>query len=104
MGQKNSQLRYFVSQLEEVFLLKVKSAQGSREANNIGGNKRLHSQNSPSGLTPGSKKQKDTLSRKTASLEDSIANLMCLPVTKPDVKDDYSTQSVVKVVSFFVCS
>ena len=97
-----------------------KSAQSSRELSEVNvdgsssGAKRLH--NSPSGLTPGSKKQKSISNRKTGSertvrktlfelnsawstrenLEDSVANLMCLPVEKPDTNDDYSS-AVVKV-------
>ena len=91
-------------ELQEVFRSKVKTAPGLRnlEAGD-GGSKRLHSDNSPSGLTPGSKKQRDTTSRERASgcrakkslfdlnsawsererVEDSVANLMCLPVAKP---------------------
>jgi len=105
-------------ELQEVFRSKVKTAPGLRdlEAGDGGSIKRLHSDNSPSGLTPGSKKQRDTTSRERASgcrakkslfdlnsawtererVEDSVANLMCLPVAKPTIKDDHST-SVVKV-------
>jgi len=64
------------------------------------GTKRLNSTNSPSGLTPGSKEQKDNSNKETRSekpvpktlfelssawsmqenVEDLVANLMCLPV------------------------
>ena len=106
-------------ELQERF--RSKSAPSSRELSEVessSGAKRLHSANSPSGLTPGSKKQKGNSIRKTGSergvqktlfelnsawstretVEDSVANLMCLPVEKPNTNDDYSS-AVVKVGS-----
>ena len=105
-------------ELEEGFMSKIVSASETNDDEcSGGGNKRLHSQNySPSGLTPGSKKQKGSSyrraeggsrSRKTLfqlnsawsaqeKLDDSVVNLTCLPVTETDVKDDYSS-AVVKV-------
>ena len=54
---------------QEVFRSKVKTAPGLRDLEaGDGGSKRLHSDNSPSGLTPGSKKQRDTTSRERATL------------------------------------
>ena len=109
--------------LQEGF--RSKSAPSSRELSEVdnidessSGAKRLHSVNSPSGLTPGSKKQKENSIRKTGNergvrktlfelnsacstretVEDSVANLMCLPVEKPNSNDDYSS-AVVKVSS-----
>ena len=105
-------------ELEEGFMSKIVSASETNDDEcSGGGNKRLHSQNySPSGLTPGSKKQKGSSSRRAEGgsrsrktlfqlnsawsaqekLDDSVVNLMCLPVTETDVKDDYSS-AVVKV-------
>lgn len=105
-------------ELEEGFMSKIISASETNDDEcSGGGNKRLHSQNySPSGLTPGSKKQKGSSyrraeggsrSRKTLfqlnsawsaqeKLDDSVVNLTCLPVTETNVKDDYSS-AVVKV-------
>ena len=105
-------------ELEEGFMSKIVSASETNDDEcSGGGNKRLHSQNySPSGLTPGSKKQKGSSSRRAEGgsrsrktlfqlnsawsaqekLDNSVVNLMCLPVTETDVKDDYSS-AVVKV-------
>ena len=105
-------------ELEEGFMSKIVSASETNDDEcSSGGNKRLHSQNySPSGLTPGSKKQKGSSSRRAEGgsrsrktlfqlnsawsaqekLDDSVVNLTCLPVTETDVKDDYSS-AVVKV-------
>ena len=101
-----------------------KSARSSRELSEVNvdgsssGAKRLYSANSPSGLSPGSKKQKNNSNKKTLretrvrktlfelnsawstreNVEDSVANLMCLPVEKHDTNDNYSA-AVVKVGS-----
>ena len=105
-------------ELEEGFMSKIVSASETNDDEcSGGGNKRLHSQNySQSGLTPGSKKQKGSSSRRAEGgsrsrktlfqlnsawsaqekLDDSVVNLMCLPVTETGVKDDYSS-AVVKV-------
>lgn len=101
-----------------------KSARSSRELSEVNvdgsssGAKRLYSANSPSGLSPGSKKQKNNSNKKTLretrvrktlfelnsawstreNVEDSVANLMCLPVEKHHTNDNYSA-AVVKVGS-----
>ena len=107
---KNCQLLCSVSQ--EGF--SCKSAPSSRELSEVdnvdgssSGAKRLHSASSPSGLTPGSKKQKSNSIRKTGSerpvrktlfefysawstrenVEDSVTNRMCLLVEKPNTKE-----------------
>ena len=110
-------------ELQEGFSSKsAPSARELGEVDNVDGSssgaKRLHSASSPSGLTPGSKKQKsnsitntrnERRVRKTLfelnsdwstreNVEDSVANLMCLPVEKPNTNDDYSS-AVVKVGS-----
>ena len=93
-----------------------KSAPSLRELSEVNGDgssseaELLHSANSPSGLTPGSKKQKDNSNKRTGSesrvqktlfdlnsawsmpenVEDWVANLMCLPVEKRDTNYVYS--------------
>ena len=94
-------------ELEEGFMSKIVPASETNDDEcSGGGNKRLHTQNySPSGLTPGSKKQKGSSSRRAEGgsrsrktlfqlnsawsaqeeVDDSVVNLMCSPVTKTDV-------------------
>ena len=105
-------------ELEGEFLAKTEAVQSSQgEAIDLA-TKRVHS-TSPSGLTPHSKKAKDISlensstkgkARKTLfelnsarsdeeKLEDAVANLMCLSVTKTD-----SPSSVVKVRSYLFFS
>ena len=115
-------------ELEEGFMSKIISVSETNDDQcRGGGNKRLHSQNySPSRLTPGNKKQKGSSSRRAEGgsrssktlfqlnsawsaqekLDDSVVNLMCLPITETDVKDDYSL-AVVKVgvyLFLFACT
>ena len=113
-------------ELEEGFMSKIVPASETNDDEcSGGGNKRLHTQNySPSGLTPGSKKQKGSSyrraeggsrSRKTLfqlnsawsaqeKLDDSVVNLMWFPLTETDVKDDYSSAVVkVGVYLFYFC-
>ena len=108
MCKENCQLLYYVYELEEGFMSKIISVSETNDDEcSGGGNKRLDSQNYlPSGLTPGSKKQKGSSyrraeggsrSRKTLfqlnsawsaqeKLDDSVVNLTCLPVTETVVK------------------
>ena len=105
-------------ELEGEFLAKTEAVQSSQGEAIDRATKRVHS-TSPSGLTPHSKKAKDISlensstkgkARKTLfelnsarsdeeKLEEAVANLMCLPVTKTD-----SPSSVVKVRSYLFFS